>query len=292
VVPVLPQLVVSGLAQGVVYALVALSMTMVYRATTVVNFGHGDLVMGGAFVVYVLVVYARLPYVIGGLLALALLFGLGVGIHQGLMRRIMSGPHLAIAMMALAVGYALRGGARLLWGREVLPFPRIFPDHAWTLGDVVVTSDNLIVAGTVLGLMTVLFVLFNATRTGRLLRAIFQSQRGAALVGLNVDGVHRLMWGAGAALAALGGVLLAPITLLYPDMGVWVLIRGFAAMTLGGFGTLHGAVLGGLLLGVVELVLGAYVSTAFIDISAYVVVILVLLLRPDGLFGRQLVVRV
>ena len=288
----LPQLVVSGLAQGVVYALVALSMTMVYRATTVVNFGHGDLVMGGAFVVYVLVVYAGLPYVIGSLLALALLFGLGVAIHQGLMRRIMSGPHLAIAMMALAVGYALRGGARMLWGREVLPFPRIFPDRAWTLGDVVVTSDNLIVAGTVLGLMTVLFVLFNATRTGRLLRAVFQSQRGAALVGLNVDAVHRLMWGAGAALAALGGVLLAPITLLYPDMGVWVLIRGFAAMTLGGFGTLHGAVLGGLLLGVVELVLGAYVSTAFIDISAYVVVILVLLLRPDGLFGRQLVLRV
>jgi branched-chain amino acid transport system permease protein len=289
---VLPQLVVSGLAQGVVYALVALSMTMVYRATTVVNFGHGDLVMGGAFVVYVLVVYARLPYLLGGLLALAILFGLGMALHQGLMRRIMSGPHLAIAMMALAVGYGLRGGARMLWGREVLPFPRIFPDHAWALGDVVVTSDNLIVSGAVLGLMAVLFVLFNVTRTGRLLQAVFQSQRGAALVGLNVDAVHRLMWGAGAALAALGGVLMAPITLLYPDMGVWVLIRGFAAMTLGGFGTLHGAVLGGLVLGVVELVLGAYVSTAFIDISAYVVVIAVLLLRPDGLFGRQVVVRV
>jgi branched-chain amino acid transport system permease protein len=289
---VLPQLVVSGLAQGVVYALVALSMTMVYRATTVVNFGHGDLVMGGAFVVYVLVVYARLPYLLGGLLALAILFGLGMALHQGLMRRIMSGPHLAVAMMALAVGYALRGGARLLWGREVLPFPRIFPDRAWAFGDVVVTSDNLIVSGTVLGLMVVLFVLFNVTRTGRLLQAVFQSQRGAALVGLNVDAVHRLMWGAGAALAALGGVLLAPITLLYPDMGVWVLVRGFAAMTLGGFGTLHGAVLGGLVLGVVELLLGAYVSTAFIDISAYVVVIAVLLLRPDGLFGRQVVVRV
>ena len=288
----LPQLVVSGLAQGVVYALVALSMTMVYRATTVVNFGHGDLVMGGAFAVYVLVVYARLPYLLGGLLALAILFGMGMALHQGLMRRIMTGPHLAVAMMALAVGYGLRGGARMLWGREVLPFPRIFPDHAWALGDVVVTSDNLIVSGTVLGLMAVLFVLFNVTRTGRLLQAVFQSQRGAALVGLNVDAVHRLMWGAGAALAALGGVLLAPITLLYPDMGVWVLIRGFAAMTLGGFGTLHGAVLGGLVLGVVELVLGAYVSTAFIDISAYVVVIAVLLLRPDGLFGRQVVVRV
>ncbi len=288
----LAQLVVSGVAQGVLYALVALSMTMLYRATTVVNFGHGDLVMGGAFAVYVFVVYLHLPYLAGALIALAVLFGVGVAIHQGLMRRIMTGPHLAIAMMALAVGYALRGGARMLWGREVLPFPRIFPDHAWNLGDVVVTSDNLIVSGTVLCLMAVLVVVFNVTRIGRLLQAVFQSQRGAALIGLNVNAVHALVWGAGAALAALGGVLLAPITLLYPDMGVWVLVRGFAAMTLGGFGSLPGAVLGGLILGVMELVLGAYLSTAFIDISAYVIVIAVLLLRPDGLFGRQVVVRV
>jgi branched-chain amino acid transport system permease protein len=289
---VLAQLVVSGVAQGVLYALVALSMTMLYRATTVVNFGHGDLVMGGAFAVYVFVVYARLPYLAGALIALAVLFCVGMAIHQGLMRRIMAGPHLAIAMMALAIGYALRGGARMLWGREVLPFPRIFPDRAWTLGDVVVTSDNVIVSGTVLGLMVVLLVLFNMTRLGRLLQAVFQSQRGAALIGLNVNAVHAIVWGAAAGLAALGGVLLAPITLLYPDMGVWVLVRGFAAMTLGGFGSLPGAVVGGLILGVMELVLGAYVSTAFIDISAYVIVIAVLLLRPDGLFGRQVVVRV
>jgi len=289
---VLAQLVVSGVAQGVLYALVALSMTMLYRATTVVNFGHGDLVMGGAFAVYVFVVYARLPYLAGAAIALAVLFGVGMAIHQGLMRRIMTGPHLAIAMMALAVGYALRGGARMLWGREVLPFPRIFPDRTWVLGDVVVTSDNVIVSGTVLFLMAVLVVLFNVTRIGRLLQAVFQSQRGAALIGLNVNAVHAMVWGAGAALAALGGVLLAPITLLYPDMGVWILVRGFAAMTLGGFGSLHGAVLGGLILGVMELVLGAYLSTAFIDISAYVIVIVVLLLRPDGLFGRQVVVRV
>jgi branched-chain amino acid transport system permease protein len=289
---VLAQLVVSGIAQGVLYALVALSMTMLYRATTVVNFGHGDLVMGGAFAVYVFVVYAKLPYLAGALIALALLFCVGLAIHQGLMRRIMTGPHLAIAMMALAVGYALRGGARMLWGREVLPFPRIFPDRAWSIGDVVVTSDNVIVSGTVLGLMAALLLVFNVTRVGRLLQAVFQSQRGAALIGLNVDAVHAIVWGAAAALAALGGVLLAPITLLYPDMGVWVLVRGFAAMTLGGFGSLPGAVFGGVILGVMELVLGAYLSTAFIDISAYVIVIAVLLIRPDGLFGRQAVVRV
>src|SRR5262245_25334149 len=199
-------------------------MTMLYRATTVVNFGHGDLVMGGAFAVYVFVVYAHLPYLAGALIALALLFCVGLAIHQGLMRRILTGPHLTIAMMALAVGYALRGGARMLWGREVLPFPRIFPDRAWAIGDIVVTSDNVIVSGTVLGLMAVLAVLFNVTRIGRLLQAVFQSQRGAALIGLNVNAVHAIVWGAGAALAALGGVLLAPLPLLYPAMGVLVLL--------------------------------------------------------------------
>jgi branched-chain amino acid transport system permease protein len=288
----LPQLVVSGIAQGVLYALVALSMTMVYRATTVVNFGHGDLVMGGAFVIYVLVVYAGLPYLVGAALALAILFVVGAAVQRGLIQRILTGPHLALAMMALAVGYAMRGGARVLWGREVLPFPRIFPSHTYTVGSVVVTSDNLIIFGVVLGLMAVLVIVFYATRVGKLIQAVFQSPRGAALVGINVPAFHSLMWGFGALLAALGGVLLAPITLLYPDMGVWVLVRGFAAMTLGGFGSFHGAVVGSLILGVVELVLGAYVSTAFIDISAYMAVIAVLLIRPDGLFGRPAVVRV
>src|SRR5262249_45389722 len=150
----------SATPQRVLYALAALSMTLHDRATTVENFGHGNLVMRAAFPIYVFVVYAKLPYLAGSLLALALLFSLRLAIHQGLMRRIMTGPHLAIAMMALAVGYALRGGARLLWGREVLPFPRIFPDRAWAVGDVVVTSDNVIVSGTVLGLMAVLLIVF------------------------------------------------------------------------------------------------------------------------------------
>src|SRR5262249_49735410 len=124
------------------------------------------------------------------------------------------GPPLAIAMMAVAVGYALRGGARMLWGREVLPFPRIFPDRAWSIGDVVVTSDNVIVSGTVLGLMAALLIVFNVTRVGRLLQAAFQIQRGAALIGLDVEPVHAVVWGAVAALAARGGGLLAPIPLL------------------------------------------------------------------------------
>ncbi len=288
----LAQLLVSGLAQGCLYALVALAMTVVYRATTVVNFGHGDLVMAGAFSVYVLVVLAGADFLVAAVLALVLLFALGWAIQAGLIRPILAGPHLSLAMMAIAVGYALRGGARVLWGREVLPFPKVFPPGIIKLGPVILSPSDLIIAGVVVVTLAVLALVFLATPVGKTAQAVFQSPRGAALVGIDVGAFHSAMWGVGAAMAALGGILIAPITLLYPDMAASTLIRGFAAMTLGGFGSLPGAVIGGLLLGVGELLVGAYVSTKLIDITAYLIIILVLLLRPSGLLGRPAVVRV
>ena len=288
----LPQLVVSGIATGMLYALIALSMTVVYRATTVVNFGHGDLVMAGAYAVLVLAINLALPFVPAFIVSLALLFVLGALVQRVLIQPILDGPHLSLAMMALAVGYALRGVARLQWGQEVFTLPRPYPQHVFLVGDVVFTMDDLVIGGVVLVLLIVLFVVFYLTRLGKIIQAIFQNQRGAALVGINVGAFHTGMWGAGAALGAVGGALLALTVLVSPDMGVWTLVRGFAAMTLGGFGSLHGAVIGGLVLGVLEKLLGFYVSTAFIDITAYLVTILVLLIRPRGLFGQHATLRV
>jgi len=288
----LAQLVLSGISQGCLYALVALAMTVVYRATTVVNFGHGDLLMAGAFAVYVLVIFAKVPFIPAALLAIGLLFATGVGIQHWLIRPILRGPHLSLAMMAIAVGYFLRGVARVFWGREVLPFPKIYPDKSFFLGSVVLNSSDLVITGSAIALFFLLWLLFAVTPVGKTAQAVFQSQRGAALVGINVGAFHGAMWGLGAAMAAVGGILIAPVTLLYPDMSASTLIRGFAAMTLGGFGSFPGAVIGGLLLGVMEMLVGGYVGSRFIDITAYLVIILVLLVRPVGLFGRQVVVRV
>jgi branched-chain amino acid transport system permease protein len=288
----LPQLVVSGIATGMLYALVALSMTVGYRATTVVNFGHGDMVMLGAYASYVLVVGVGLPFGPAFVLAAALLFLLGMAAQRLLMQPIIAGPHLSLAMMALAVGYALRGMARIEWGNDVLKLPRPYPQGTFFLGGVVFTMDDLVIAGVVLLLLLALFLVFNVTPIGKVIQAVFQTQRGAALVGINVRAFHAAMWGAGAGLGAVGGVLLALIVPLTPDIGVSTLVRGFAAMTLGGFGSLHGAVIGGLLLGVMEKVLGFYVSTVFIDITAYLVTILVLLIRPKGLFGQHASLRI
>jgi branched-chain amino acid transport system permease protein len=202
-----------------------------------------------------------------------------------------AGPHLSLAMMALAIGYALRGAARLEWGNGVLSLPRPYPQGAFVAGSVVFTTDDLVISGVVLALLAVLSLVFHVTPIGKVIQAVFQTQRGAALVGIDVRAFHARMWGAGAALGAIGGVLLALIVPLSPDIGVWTLVRGFAAMTLGGFGSLPGAVLGGLLLGIMEKLLGFYVSTVFIDITAYLVTIFVLLIRPRGLFGQHATLR-
>ena len=286
------QLTLSGLSQGAIYGLIALSMTVVYRATTIVNFGHGDFVMAGAFVVYVLVIYLGLPYIPASVLAVVILFFLGIGISRGFIDPIKAGPHIGFAMMSISLGYVLRGAARTLWGREVFPMPRVFDIEPIFIGELVVTGDVLFISAIVAVLLVVFFLIFYRTTVGTVIQAVYQSERGATLIGVNVQAFHQSMWGVGLAMGAMGGILIAPISLLHPDLGATFLIRGFAAMTLGGFGSLRGAVVGGLLLGVAEQNLGFYVNTALIDITAYLVIVAVLVIRPTGLFGKAVTVRV
>ena len=286
------QLTLSGLMLGAIYALIALSLTIVYRATTIVNFGHGDFVMAGAFVVYVLVIYLGLPYVPAAVLAVIILFCLGVGISRGFIDPIKAGPHIGFAMMSISLGYVLRGGARALWGREVFPMPGVFDMEPIFFGELVVTGDVLFIASIVAVFLAVFFLVFYRTTIGTVIQAVYQSERGATLIGVNVLAFHQSMGGVGLAMGALGGILIAPISLLHPDLGASFLIRGFAAMALGGFGSLGGAVVGALLLGLAEQLFGFYINTALIDITAYLVIVGVLVIRPAGLFGKTVTVRV
>lgn len=288
----LMQLTISGLSQGAIYALIALSLTVVFRATTIVNFGHGDFVLGGAFGVYVLVVMFGLPFIPSAIAAVALMFVCGMLISRGLIDPIKTGPHIGFAMMSISLGYIFRGTTRAFWGREVLPMPRVYDIPPIFIGDLVITGDSMIIGGVVAVLLAAFFIVFYYTSVGKLIQAIYQSERGATLIGVNVKGFHNVMWGVGLAMGAIAGILIAPISLLHPDLGAGFLIRGFAAMTLGGFGSLGGAVLGGLILGCAEQYSGAYVDTALIDITCYLVIIIVLVIRPSGLFGKRAVVRV
>lgn len=288
----LMQLTLGGFAQGAIYALIALSLTVVYRSTTVVNFGHGDFVMAGAFLSYVLVVLAGIAFLPAAALAMIAMFVLGVLFSKGLIRPIRGGPHIGLALMCISAGYVLRGIARMVWGREVLPMPPVFDLEPIFIGDLVITGDAVFIIGTVLVLMVLFFGLLAMTDLGKMVQAVYQSPRGARLIGLNVERFNDFSWGIGAALGALGGILVAPVSLLHPDLGAAFLIKGFAAMTLGGFGSLGGAVLGAMLLGLAEQYAGAYIDSSLIEITAYAVIVLVLFIRPQGLFGRKAVVKV
>ncbi len=285
------QLVLSGIGQGSIYALVALGMTILFRVTTIVNFAHGELFMAGAFVIYALLRWG-VPYPLAMLGAIVFLFALGNAVERGLMRPLAGAPHISLAMMTVALSYLLRGAVRFVWGGNVRSLPPLFSFAPVEVSGVIIDAEDLVIILSAAALLAVFFVLMRYSQLGKYAQAVTDSARGAALVGINVPAFHCLMWGVAAVVAAVASILVAPETMLYPDMGARVLLRAFAAMTLGGFGSLAGAVVGGLLMGVIEQLAGGYVSTAMIDIASYIVIIAVLLLRPAGLFGRPEVVRV
>ena len=288
----LGQLILSGISQGAIYALVALGMTVLYRTTAVLNFGYGDTFMLGAFVFYVFLKIAQLPFGIAAVLTVVTMIGVGLVIERLLIRPITARPHLLIAMMTIAISYLFRGATRMIWGRDVQPMPSLFDFPPIFIGDMVLTSQNLVIMVAAAILVVGFFAFFNYSSLGKLMQAASHSPRGAALIGINVPLFSACMWGLSVAIAAIAGILVAPVTLLYPDMGAATLLKAFAAMTLGGFGNLGGAVLGGVLLGISEQLCGGYISTSFMDIFPYLVILVVLLVYPAGMLGRSEITRV
>lgn len=282
----LAQLIVSGIAVGSVYTLVALGMTILYRSTTIVNFCHGEFFMLGAFGVVVAQQLLGLPYGVSIAFALVLLLAVGVLTERVLIRPLGSAPFVTLAMMTVALSYLLKGVSRFFYGREVIPLPPLVTADPIEIGGTVLfAQDALIIVFTAV-VVVAFFVFFQRTQLGKIIQAASQTPRGASLVGINVPLLRNAMWGVGALMGAAAGILIAPNTLVYPDMGGHMLIRAFAAMCLGGFGSFPGAVLGGLSLGVIENLVGGFVASSLVEITAYIVIVVVLVLRPQGILGE------
>ncbi|WP_269494265.1 branched-chain amino acid ABC transporter permease [Castellaniella sp. S9] len=282
----LAQLIVSGLVNGSVYAVVALGMTVLYRSTTIVNFCHGEFFMLGAFAILVAQQVLGWPYAASIVFALVLLAVFGSLIERLLMRPLRNAPHISLAMMTIALSYLFKGVSRFFYGREVAPLEPLVDGAPIEIGSVILLPQDLLVAGSSLLIVVGFFYFFQRTQAGKVIQAASQTPRGAALVGINVPRFQSLMWGAGAMLGAVAGILIAPSTLVYPDMGAHMLIQAFAAMTLGGFGSLPGAVIGALSLGVLENLIGGYVASSLVEITAYLTIIVVLVVRPQGILGE------
>ncbi len=282
---VLLHVVVSGLATGSIYALVALSLVIIYNATRTVNFAQGDMLMVSAFVAWSANQGLGLPLPVALGCAVGAGALLGLLVERAIIRRAISATHWDVLIITLGLSLVLRSSAGIVWTNDEVPFPALFSNRPVSLGPVRVAPVSLGIIGASLALMLALVAFFHATRFGLAMRAVAQSQTAARLMGISVERVHAASWVLASVVGAIAGVLIAPVTFLSAKMGL-VAINGFTAAVLGGFGSMPGAVLGGMLLGVIENLAPLYLPTSIRYSVPFLVLIGILLVRPGGLLGR------
>ncbi len=289
----LAQHLAGGLAAGALYGLMALGLVLIYKTSDVVNFGHGDMAMVSTFVAFTLL-RAQWPLPLALLGAVAFAGLLGMVVERGMLRpaRNRRAPVLTLVVITLGVAQVLNGAAGAIWGHDVKRFPAMVTGPPLRLGPAIVTREQLFNLAVGLGLALALYIFFRYTDLGIALRAVAQNPTAARLMGVSVDRVLALAWGMGVGLGAVAGVLAAPAIYLEPNVMLEPLIKGFAAAVLGGFTSLPGAVVGGLVLGVLENLVAGYISTELKTTFAFALIVAVLALRPAGLLGRVVVKKV
>jgi branched-chain amino acid transport system permease protein len=283
----LTYLLLSGLTTGSLYALIALGIVVVNKATGVINFAHGELFMFCGFVAWMLHVQMGVPYLPSLLLAVAFGFLRGVMTDLIAFRPLKNANIISLVLATIGVAFVLRGTARVIWGGkgDYLPFPPITSPEPAMIGEIMVIPQQLAVLAGAIVIMAVFAAFFRLTRAGKMMQATADNAKAATLAGIRVDRIYMLAFGTGAAIAGAAAVLMAPLTLLYPDMGFAFFIKGFAAAVLGGLTSLPGAVLGGIAIGIIEALAGGYLHSSFIEVSAFIVIMFVLVVRPTGLLG-------
>jgi branched-chain amino acid transport system permease protein len=283
-------LVATGLTTGAIYALIALGIVIVYRATNVVNFAHGEMFMLAAFLAWTAHVTFKLPYVLSLLMSVLLTFAFAILLYRGAYRHLMQHKDLnPILLVMIGVSFVLRGVARDVWGGkgDYLTFPPLVSPEPIQFGGVMIMSQQLVVLVAAVSVMLLLLVLLRSTRAGKFMQATADNPKAARLVGLRIDRVYMYTFGAGAAVAAISAVLMAPLTLLNPDMGFSLFIKGFAAAVLGGLSSIPGAIVGAVILGLTEQLAAGYIDTALQEVAAFFVIFLVMIFMPTGLLGEK-----
>jgi branched-chain amino acid transport system permease protein len=283
------QLVISGVALGCIYGLIALGFVLIYKATETVSFAQGELMMLGAFGALVCMTVLGFPFWLSVLATIAGMGLFGLLVERALIRPILGQPAFSIVMLTIGVGYMARGLITMVPGMgtdtHVLNVP--YKDQLWQVGGLIVPMEQLVVMLFTATLCGALFALFRYTKLGLAMQASSQNQLAAYYMGIPVKRLNGLVWALAAVVAALAGLLLAPITFVHANMG-FIGLKAFPAAVVGGFTSLPGAIVGGIIIGVVESLAGFYLPEGFKDIAAYVVVLIMLMVKPNGLFGERL----
>ncbi|MGM9425783.1 branched-chain amino acid ABC transporter permease [Hydrogenophaga sp. MI9] len=283
------QLLIGGVAQGCIYGLIALGFVLIYKATETVSFAQGDLMMVGAFGGLLTMTLLGFPFWLAVPAAVLGMGLFGVVVERLVVRPILGQPAFSIVMLTIGVGYVLRGVITMIpnFGTDTHTLAVPYAGEVLRLGSLVLAAEQLVVIGVTGVLCALLFAMFRYSKLGIAMQAASQNQLAAYYMGIPVQRLNGLVWGLAAGVAAVAGLLLAPITFVHANMG-FIGLKAFPAAVVGGFGSLPGAIVGGLVIGIVEALSGFYLPEGFKDIAPYIVVLLMLVLKPNGLFGEKL----
>ncbi len=283
------QVVFGGIAQGCIYGLIALGFVLIYKATETVSFAQGELMMLGAFCGLALVDGLGLAYGVAVPLALLAMALMGWLIERAAIRPILGQPAFSVVMLTFGLGYVARGLVTMIpdIGTDTHAFAAPYKDLTFQWGGVVFGASQVVVVLCTALLCLVLYGVFGHSKVGIAMQASSQNQLAAYYMGIPVKRLNGLVWALAAVVATIAGLLLAPITFVHANMGL-IGLKAFPAAVVGGFSSLPGAIVGGVIIGVVEALAGFYLPEGFKDVAAYVVVLLMLALKPNGLLGENL----
>ena len=284
---------INGLRTGSIYALIAIGYTMVYGIAKMINFAHGDIIMVGAYALYFSISVLGLPVPVALVITVIVCAVLGVVIEKVAYKPLRSAPPLAVLITAIGMSFFLQSASLLIFGSTPIPFQSVIPNVNISVGPVVISSITVVTLIVTAIAMILLTLFVNKTKMGSAMRAVSEDKGAAELMGINVNSTISLTFAIGSALAAVAGVLyICQYQSMRPTLGALPGIKAFVAAVLGGIGSIPGAMLGGILLGLIESVSKAYISTELADAIVFGVLIVVLLFRPSGLLGKKKIVKV
>ena len=281
------QQLVNGLVLGGAYALISVGMTMIFGIMNISNFAHGTIYMLGGYCIYFLSTVFRQPFFLAVAISMFAVGLIGIAMERIVFRPVYGGPVLNDLLIALGLSFFLENGVLLLWGSQTKSVRTPYTDVILHVLSISITLQRLIVLVASVVLIGALYAFLNYTRFGKAIVASSQSPKGAALVGIDLDRVYMATFAISSGLAGAAGALLAPLFYVFPTMGSMPLLKAFVVVVLGGMGNVQGAVVGGFLVGIAESLGGAYISSDYKNVFSFVILIAVLLLRPQGLFGRS-----